>query len=166
MVKAIPEESMGINPHIVEGVYAARLAGVVEKVLDVVQEDKSVEQIPRWEWVFGVRTPEKDERMTVLTSPKLTTKTKAFGFVKALRGGKTIELGVEFDTDAIVGNYVNVTVKDKSKKDKTGNIQVTSEITDMLPLLAPPSVEIKIEGLIVEEEDEKPVPAPAKKGKK
>jgi hypothetical protein len=165
MVKIVPEESAGINPHVVEGIYIARLAGIVEKVLEVPKEGSNEKDlVPRWEWVLGIRAPEKDERFTVLTSPKMTTKSKAFGFTKAMRGGKNVELGVEFDTDSMIGNYVNVTVKDKQRKDRTGNIQVTSEITDMMPLLTVPTKEINIEGLIVEEEDEAPpVPAPAVK---
>lgn len=161
MVKAIAEESAGLNPHIKEGVYVGRLAGTVERNLEVPKKDaqgKPIEGaekdiVPRWEWVLGVRSKDGDVRMTVLTSPKLTTKSKAFGFVKALNGGEAPEIGKEFDTDDLVGNYVNVTVKDKSRNDRTGNIQITSEITDMMPLDTEPETEIDIEGLIQEEDE-------------
>jgi hypothetical protein len=162
MVKAVAEESAGMNPHIKEGSYVARLAGVFEKVLEVKKVDErgnviSIEDVNRWEWTFGVRSksPEGDLRMTVLTSPKITTKSKAFGFVKALYG-KAPELGVEVDTDNLIGNYAQVTIKDKARKDATGNLQVTSEITDMLPVDGDPEEPIEIDGLVEEPDNGEP----------
>lgn len=172
-IKIVPEESAGLNPHIKENIYVGRLAGIVERVLEVTKTENNVttkEQVPRWEWVLGLRTPDGDLRFTVLTSPKATTKSKAFGFIKALQGVAP-ELDKEMDLDDLVGKYVNTTVKDKSRTDRTGKIQLTSEITDMMPLDKAPAEEISIEGLIeVEEEEEKTPPPPPeppkKKGKK
>lgn len=171
-IKAVPEESAGLNPHIKEGIYLGRLAGVTERVLEVPKLDESTgreisrEDVPRWDWTFGVRTSDGDLKMTVLTSPKMTTKSKAFAFTKALKGSAP-ELGVELDIDTeLVGKYAQLTVKDKARKDRTGNVQVTSEITDMLPVDKPPEKEISIEGLVEEPEPEEPVPAPKTGAKK
>lgn len=165
-IKTVPEESAGMNPHIKEGNYVGRLAGVIERILEVPKYDDkgnetAREDVPRWEWVLGVRTGDGDLRMTALSSPKMTTKSKAFTFAKALRGGNAPELGVELDIDTeLVGKYASLTVKDKQRKDRTGNIQVTSEITDMLPVEKPPEKEISIEGLVEEEAEPEPEPAP------
>lgn len=163
MVKAIAEESAGLNPHIKEGSYLGRLAGVFEKELEVRKTDErgnvlSTEKVERWEWTLGVRSKEGDIRMTVLTSPKISTKSKAYGFVKALRGGDVPELGMEVNTDDLIGRYATLTVKDKPRKDMTGNIQVSSEITDMLPVDEEPETEIVIEGLAEEPDVEAPAP--------
>jgi hypothetical protein len=87
--------------------------------------------------------------------------------VKALLGGKAPELGKEFDTDILIGKYADAVVKDKDpRKDRTGNIQLTSGIKE---LAASNSVtpEINIEGLVDEDEPEEapPAPAPAAKPK-
>ncbi len=181
-IKVVPEESAGLNPRIPESVYVGRLAGVVERILEVKKETPGqtpvVEQVPRFELTFGVRAvnPEgkpADIRMTALTSPKATTKSKLWGWIKALQGGVAAELGKELDLDSLVGRYGNLVIKDKPRKDRTGNIQITSEITDISPLVTPPEKEISIEGLVIEEEPDEPAPAapaaqpePAKRKKK
>lgn len=165
-IKVVPEESAGLNPHIPEKVYVGRLAGITERVLEVKKEGNppTVEQVPRFELTFGVRAvnPEgkpADIRMTALTSPKATTKSKLWGWIKALQGGVAAELGKELDLDSLVGKYGNLVVKDKQRKDRQGNIQVTSEISDIMPIDVAPTPEISIEGLVIEEEDDETPPA-------
>lgn len=166
-IKVVPEESAGLNPHIPEKVYVGRLAGITERVLEVKKEgQEKPEQVPRFELTFGVRAvnPEgkpADIRMTALTSPKATTKSKLWGWIKALQGGVAAELGKELDLDTLVGKYGSLVVKDKDRKDRQGNIQKTSEIADILPTDKDPEPEISIEGLVVEDEpDDEPTPAP------
>ncbi len=182
MVKAIVEESAGMNPRIAEGIYVGRFAGAVEKTITYPATDKAGnltggdETADRWEWVFGVRTDpkdvSKDMRFTVQTSQKISSKSNAFIFMKALVGGKAPSFGSEFDTDDVIGNYALLTIKDKTptKADKTGKITITSAITDMMPCSEKPAVEISTEGLIIEEEPEveapsAPAPAAPKKKK-
>lgn len=154
-IKVVPEESAGLNPHIKEGVYIGRLAGIVERVLEVKKEgQEKPEQVPRFETVWGVRTPDGDIRMTALTSPKATTKSKLYGWIKALKGGVAAELGKELDLDSLAGAYGNLVVKDKERKDRTGNIQKTSEITDVMPIDKAPEKEIVTEGMMKEEDDD------------
>lgn len=154
MVVVDVTESGGLNPHIKEGSYCGRLAGIVERVLQLKDDKGSVtEEVPRWEWVFGLRTKgEGDIKFTMLTSPKMSRRSKAYACAKALRGGEPLEIGKQFDTDELVGLYATLVVKDKEPKaDKLGNINITSEIKDMLPA-DKPEEEIVIEGLIDEEE--------------
>lgn len=175
MVKAQVEESGGINPHIPEKVYKVRLAGIRERVLTVEKKDKSgavimennkpiLEDVQRWEWIFGLRQEagkvESDIKFTHLTSPKISTKSNAFSMIKALLGGKAPELGKEFDTDVLIGNYADAVVKDRDpRKDRTGNIQLSSGIKE-LSASDPVTPDITIEGLVDEEEvDETPAPA-------
>jgi len=158
MVKGTVEESGGLNPHIKAGSYLGRLAGVFEKTLKVTKVDEvtktaTIETVDRWEWTFGVRTKEGDQRFTVLTSPKISTKSKAYGFINALKGS-TMNIGEDVDTDELVGKYANLTIKDKQKNDRLGNIQVTSEIADVVSTDVTPDEEIVIEGLAVSDEDE------------
>lgn len=157
-------ESAGINPRIAVGTYAIRLAGIQEKVLDVPKVENGqtiIEQVPRFEWVFALRNDGdsgKVIKFTMLTSPKFSTKSKAFSSAKALLG-KALEVGKKFNTDDLIGKYATAVVKDKAPKaDKTGNIQITSEITDMLPLDKVPEPEINMEGIFVPDEEEAPVP--------
>jgi hypothetical protein len=187
MVKAQVEESGGINPHIPEKVYKVRLAGIKEKTLTVEKKDRQgnvevgtdgrplMEDVDRWEWIFGLRqeegSAESDIKFTHLTSPKVSTKSNAYSMVKALLGGKAPEMGKVFDTDVLIGMYADAVVKDKDpRKDKTGNIQLSSGIKE---LAASSSVtpEINVEGLVEEDEPEEapsaPAPvAPVKKGRK
>jgi hypothetical protein len=189
MVKIVVEESGGINPHIPEKVYKVRLAGIRERIINVEKKDKKnnvvlgadnqpvMEDVDRWEWVFGLRPEEgkveSDIKFTHLTSPKISTKSNAFSFVKALLGGVAPEKGKEFDTDILIGKYADAVVKDKDpKKDRTGNIVLTSGIKE-LSASGPTTPGINIEGLFDEEEGEPepepapdPAPGPAKKGKK
>ncbi len=161
-IKVVPEESAGLNPHIKEGIYVGRLAGITEKVLEVKKEGQPVEQVPRFELVFGVRTPDADTRFTALTSPKATTKSKLYGWLKALNGGQAAELGKEIDLDIFVGKYANLSIKDKDRKDRTGNIQKTSEIADVIAIDKNPEKEINIEGLVEsDEDDDTPASPPA-----
>lgn len=159
-IKVVPEESAGLNPHIKEGIYVGRLAGITEKVLEVKKEGQATEQVPRFELVFGVRTPDADIRFTALTSPKATTKSKLYGWLKALNGGQAAELGKEIDLDTFVGKYANLSVKDKDRKDRTGNIQKTSEIADVIAIDKNPEKEINIEGLVESEDDDEAPAAP------
>lgn len=185
MVKVVPEESLGINPRLKEGIYVVRLAGIQEKTLEVKTEkkegDKTVtetEQMDRLEWTWGLRgavapdgkpiSPDTtgllplDIRFTNLTSPKFSTKSKAFSFTKALNGGKPPVIGKEFDTDELIGLYATAMVKDKKPKaDRLGNVQISSDITELVPVDKIPEKEIVIEGLVVEEEPEQE-PEPAK----
>jgi len=186
MVKAQVEESGGINPHIPEKIYKVRLAGIRERILTVEKKDRQggvvlgtdnkpiMEDVERWEWILGLRQEEgkveSDIKFTHLTSPKISTKSNAYSMVKALLGGKAPELGKEFDTDVLIGKYADAVVKDKDpRKDRTGNIQLTSGIKE-LAASNPVTPEINIEGLVDEDEPEEapaPVPAPAKpKGRK
>ena len=186
MVKAQVEESGGINPHIPEKIYKVRLAGIRERVLNVEKKDRQggvvlgadnkpvMEDVDRWEWIFGLRQKEgsidEDIKFTHLTSPKISTKSNAYSMVKALLGGVAPELGKEFDTDVLVGKYADAVVKDKDpRKDRTGNIQLTSGIKE-LAASNPVTPEINIEGLVDEDEPEpEPAPAPVapvKKGRK
>lgn len=178
MVKDTVEESGGINPHIPEKVYKVRLAGVVERTLhDVEKKGKNgqvvldannqpiLEDVDRWEWIFGLRQTEGaaagDIKFTALTSPKLSTKSNAYSFVKALNGGKAPETGKEFDVDTLIGKYVDAVVKDKEpRKDRTGNIQIASGIKELSASSAT-TPEINIEGLVDEEEPEPPAAPPA-----
>lgn len=184
MVKVVPEESAGINPRLKEGTYTVRLAGIVEKTLEVKTEkkegDKTItetEQVERLEWTWGLRgavapdgkpiSPDTtgllplDIRFTALTSPKFSTKSKAFSFTKALNGGKAPVIGQEFDTDDLIGIYAIAMVKDKKPKtDRTGNIQISSDITDLVPIDKIPEKEIVIEGLVTEDEPEDETPPP------
>lgn len=186
MVKGMVEESGGINPHIPEKVYKVRLAGIVEKVLTVEKKDRKgtvilddknqpvMEDVERWEWVFGLRqkdgTNEEDIKFTHLTSPKISTKSTAYSFVKALSGGVAPEKGKEYDTDVLIGKYADAVIKDKDpRKDRAGNIQLTSGIKE-LSTATPTTPEINIEGLVEEEEPDEPTsptpPAQLKKGRK
>ena len=186
MVKAQVEESGGINPHIPEKIYKVRLAGIRERVLTVEKKDRQgnvvlgadnkpvMEDVDRWEWILGLRQEEgkveSDIKFTHLTSPKISTKSNAYSMVKALLGGKAPELGKEFDTDVLIGKYADAVVKDKDpRKDRTGNIQLTSGIKE-LAASSPVTPEINIEGLVDEDEPEpEPAPAPVapvKKGRK
>jgi len=187
MVKAQVVESGGINPHIPEKVYKVRLAGIVERILTVEQKDKKgaailgtdnkpmMEDVERWEWIFGLRQTEgnveSDIKFTHLTSPKISTKSNAYSMVKALLGGVAPEMGKEFDTDILLGRYADAVVKDKDpRKDRTGNIQLTSGIKE-LSASSPTTPEISTDGLVDEDEpEEAPAPAapaaPVKKGRK
>lgn len=185
MVKATVEESGGINPHIAEKIYKVRLAGIRERVLTVEKKDRQgtvvlgadgkpvMEDVERWEWILGLRqeegNAESDIKFTHLTSPKISTKSNAYSMVKALLGGKAPELGKEFDTDILIGKYADAVIKDKDpRKDRTGNIQLTSGVKE-LAASNPVTPEINIEGLVDEDEpEEQPVPPapPAKKGRK
>lgn len=164
MVTGEVEESGGLNPHVKEGIYIGRLAGVRERVLDVPVLDANnkptgeKQKRESWEWVFGVRTGDGDLRMTAITSRKFGTKTKAFTFAKGLNGGK-LEVGDKVDTDELVGSYANLTLKDKQRTDRLGNVITTSIITDVLALESDPEKEIEIEGL-AEEEDSNAEPEP------
>lgn len=177
MVKAQVEESGGINPHIAEKVYKVRLAGIRERVLTVEKKDRQggvvlgsdnkpvMEDVERWEWIFGLRQEEgkveSDVKFTHLTSPKISTKSNAYSMVKALLGGKAPEIGKEFDTDVLIGKYADAVVKDKDpRKDRAGNIQLSSGIKE-LSATNPTTPEINIEGLVDEDEEEQPAPAPA-----
>ena len=187
MVKSVVEESGGINPHIPEKVYRVRLAGIRERVLTVEKKDKNgkvilgtdnqpvLEDVNRWEWIFGLRqnegTQDEDIKFTHLTSPKISTKSNAYSFTKALLGGVAPELGKEFDTDVLIGKYADAVVKDKDpRKDRTGNIQLTSGIKELVSA-TPSTPDINLEVLVDEEEpEETSVPAKpaasAKKGRK
>ncbi len=165
MVVGEVEESGGLNPHVKEGIYIGRLAGVKEKilknvpVLDVNNKPTGAkEDRPSWEWIFGVRTKEGDLRMTAITSRKFGTKTKAFAFAKGLSPDK-IEVGDKIDTDELVGDYGNLTMKDKQRSDRLGNVNLTSIISDILPLDEDkiPEEEIVIDGLVTEEDEKEEV---------
>lgn len=164
-------ESAGINPRITEGTYAVRLAGIQEKILDVTKVENgqtTIEEVPRFEWVFALRQNDgKVIKFTALTSPKFSTKSKAFSFSKALLG-KALETGKKFNTDDLIGKYATAIVKDKEPKaDKTGQIQITSEIKDMLPLDKAPEPAIEIEGIFVPDEVEaEPEPVKTNKTKR
>ncbi len=184
MVRSVVEESGGINPRIPEKVYKVRLAGIRERVITVEKKDKSgkvvmgtdnqpvMEDVDRWEWIFGLRQEdgkvESDIKFTHLTSPKISTKSNAYSMVKALLGGKAPELGKEFDTDVLIGNYADAVVKDKDpRKDRAGNIQLVSGIKELSASSAT-TPEINIEGLVDEgepEEQEAPPAPPAAKPK-
>lgn len=190
MVKVVPEESVGINPRLREGTYIVRLAGIQERTLEVKKEEKdgdktitTTEEVDRLEWTFGLRgavgpkgepispdasgTNPLDIRFTALTSPKFSTKSNAFAFTKALNGGKPPVIGEEMDTDTLIGKWATAVVKDKKPKtDKTGNLQISSSITDLVPLDKIPEKEIVIEGLVVEEEPVDDTPPPSKETKK
>lgn len=168
MVKGIVEESGGINPHIPEKVYKVRLAGVKERVINVEKKDKKgtvivengnavMEDVNRWEWIFGLRqkegTAEEDIKFTHLTSPKISTKSSAYAFVKALLGDAP-KKGQEFDIDTLIGKYADATVKDKDpRRDRTGNVQLSSGIKELSPS-NPITPEIIIEGLVEEDEEQ------------
>jgi len=157
MVEVNVKESGGMNPRIKEGTYAVRLGGIVERILDVLNEEtKVVDQIPRFEWVFGLRTSEGDKKFTALTSPTFSTKSKAFAFSKALRDGKPLDVGKKFNTDDLIGMYATAVVVDRipKKPDRLGQINITSEITALSPIAATPEVEISIDGIMDEEEVE------------
>lgn len=177
MVSSVVEESGGINPHIPEKVYRVRLAGVRERTINVEKKDRKgdvvlgtdnkpiMEDVERWEWIFGLRQKEgsaaEDIKFTLLTSPKISTKSNAYSIVKALNGGVAPEMGKEFNTDVLIGKYADAMIKDKDpRKDRAGNIQQTSGIKELVAA-SPVTPEIIIEGLVDEDEPEEQTAPPS-----
>ena len=117
MVKAEVQETQVVR--IEEGIYEGVFMGI---------EEIETKFGKSWRWKFNVEADKEVHLITGLTSARLTTRSKAYAWVKALTG-KEIKAGDVIDFDKLIGKKALVEVGDRNFRDS-----VISNILNVMKL--------------------------------